>query len=64
MKLGNLHDLITALGGSVGLTYATALKKAAGHGGSRLFDIDAVVKWRQKNPTWKMTDTYPRISRS
>jgi hypothetical protein len=65
MKLGSLTDLREALGGrapdgrlTVGATYATALKRAAGVGGTRLFDIDSVVRWRKQHPRFKIADVY------
>ena len=44
----------------IGRTYASALKQAAGMAGTRLFDVDAAVKWRKEHPAWKMTEVYPR----
>ena len=68
MRLGGLEQLREVLGGRnaegelmVGRTYASALKQAAGMGGTRLFDIDAAVKWRKEHPLWKMTEVYPRL---
>lgn len=70
MRLGTLDDLREALGGKtpegkfvIGKTYACALKKAAGMGGTKYFDVQSVVKWRRGNPAWKMTDVYPNASR-
>lgn len=50
MNLGGNKDLIVALGGKVGRTYVSALKRAAGVSSLRRFDIDAVVQWRKENP--------------
>ncbi len=61
MRLGNLKDLQSALGGNVGITYCSALKKAAGMGCIRKFDVDAVVRWRAKNPRFKISDAYPPL---
>ena len=69
MRLGGLEQLREALGGrnaagelTVGLTYASALKQAAGMKGTRLFDVDAAIKWREEHPKWVMTEVYPRKS--
>jgi hypothetical protein len=58
MRLGKLKDLQNALGG-VGKTYASAVKKASGQRGRRLFDVDASIQWLQGHPEFKMTDIYP-----
>lgn len=60
MKLGDLTDLRVALGGVDAVTekYACGLKRAAGCGGTRLFDIDRVVRWRQRHAGFKITDVY------
>jgi hypothetical protein len=70
MRLGSIDKLREALGGRdgqgnlvVGETYAIALKKAAGMQGTRLFDIEAAVKWKRDHPAWKMTEVYPRRRR-
>lgn len=59
MILGNLNDLVKRLG-NVSLTYACALKKAAGYSGTRHFDIEAVVAWKRRNKGWTVTKVYPR----
>lgn len=61
MRLGNLKDLQSALGGKVGITYCSALKKAAGVGSVRKFDVDMVVRWKGKNPQFKISDAYPPL---
>jgi hypothetical protein len=62
MRLGTIATLQEALGcGSK--TYCCALKKAAGLHGTRLFDIDAALTWRKRNPQFKMTDVYPNKPR-
>lgn len=62
MTFGTLQDLQEALGG-VGKSYACALKKASGAGGTRVFDVKAVMLWKRNNPGWKVTDVYPNRSR-
>jgi hypothetical protein len=60
MTLGNLTTLRERLGGKVGLKYCCAVKKAAGYGGSRWFNLDAVVAWFSENGKgFKMTSVYP-----
>jgi hypothetical protein len=59
MQLGTIPDLVKALGGQVSTSYACALKRAAGLNGTRYFDVQAAVRWREEHPTWKMTDVYP-----
>jgi len=61
MRLGTIEALRETLGGrdkngklQVGTTYARELKIAAGMKGTRLFDIDGVVKWREAHPDWKI----------
>jgi hypothetical protein len=61
MRLGTIAMLREALAGRdqngkllVGATYARELKIAAGMKGNRLFDIDAVVKWRKEHPNWRI----------
>jgi hypothetical protein len=61
MRLGTIERLREALAGrdangklQVGTTYARELKIAAGFKGCRLFDIDAVVKWLEAHPTWRI----------
>lgn len=59
MTLGDLISLRERLGGRrrkkllIGETYASALKLAAGiPKGSRWFDIDAVILWKEQHPQW------------
>jgi hypothetical protein len=58
-----IKDLQTALAGKgnyrVGRTYASALKKAAGIRGQRIFDVDVVVLWKKRHPEWSMSRRRP-----
>lgn len=64
MTLGTLIDLRKRLGRrsrlKITASYACAVKKAAGYGGARYFDIDGVVAWFAANPGFRVTQVYPR----
>lgn len=66
MRLGTLTTLRELLAGRdstgkllISEKYACGLKRAAGLNGTKLFDVDAVIKWRKENPSFKITDIYP-----
>ena len=58
MKLGGLSALREALGGDVGDTYLSALKKAAGIT-TRKFDVERAVEWLRNNPDFQVRDVFP-----
>jgi len=57
MRLGGMKQLQVEL--SCSKNYASAIKCAAGVPGVRNFDLDRVLKFKDENPAWKMSDYYP-----